>query len=37
MRGDVSADEEILDAILNAYQLDLVQVQHLLNWMVDCD
>jgi hypothetical protein len=37
MRGDVSADQEILDAVLNAYQLDLVQVQHLLNWTVDCD
>jgi hypothetical protein len=37
MRGDVSADEEILDAVLNAYQLDLVQVHHLLNWTVDCD
>jgi hypothetical protein len=37
MRGDVSADEEILDAVLNAYQLNLVQVQHLLNWTADCD
>jgi hypothetical protein len=37
MQGDVSADEEILDAVLDAYQLDLVQVKHLLNWTVDCD
>jgi len=37
MRGDVMPDEEILDAVLNAYQLDLVQVHHLLNWTVDCD
>jgi hypothetical protein len=35
--GDVSADEEILDAVLDAYKLDRVQVQHLLNWTVDCD
>ena len=37
MRDDVSADQEILDAVLNAYQLDLVHVKHLLNWTVDCD
>ena len=37
MRGDVSADGEILDAVLDAYKLDRVQVQHLLSWAVDCD
>jgi hypothetical protein len=35
MRGAVSNDQEILNAVLNAYQLDLAQVQHLLNWTVD--
>lgn len=37
MRGDVSADQEILDAVLGAYQLDHSHVRHLLNWTVDCD
>jgi hypothetical protein len=37
MRGDVSTDQEILDAVLGAYQLDRVEVQHLLSWTVDCD
>ena len=37
MQGDVGTDHEILDAVLDAYQLDLVGVQHLLNWTVDCD
>jgi hypothetical protein len=37
MRGDVSADDEILSAVLDAYQLDLVQVERLLRWTVDCD
>jgi hypothetical protein len=37
MQGDVSADQEILQAVLDAYQLDVVQVHHLLNWAVDCD
>jgi hypothetical protein len=37
MRGDVSADQEILNAVLDSYQLDRAHVQHLLNWTVDCD
>jgi hypothetical protein len=37
MRGDVTADQEILDTVLGAYQLDRSHVQHLLNWTVDCD
>jgi hypothetical protein len=37
MRGDITADQEILNAVLDAYQLDLVHVHHLLNWAVDCD
>jgi hypothetical protein len=37
MRGDVSADQEVLDTVLNAYRLDRVQVHHLLHWAVDCD
>jgi hypothetical protein len=37
MRGDVSADDEILSAVLDAYQLDLVQVERQLRWTVDCD
>jgi hypothetical protein len=37
MRGDVSADQEILNTVLDAYQLDHVHVQHLLSWTVDCD
>jgi len=37
VRGDVSTDHEILDAVLGAYQLDHGHVQHLLNWTVDCD
>jgi hypothetical protein len=37
MRGDVSADQEILDVVLDAYQLDIVHVRHLLNWAVACD
>jgi hypothetical protein len=37
MRGAVSPDQEILEAVLDAYQLDRVHVQHLLNWAVDCD
>jgi hypothetical protein len=37
MQGDVSGDQEILDAVLDAYQLDIVQVHHLLNWAVDCE
>ena len=37
MRGDVSDDQETLDAVLGAYQLHRRQVQHLFNWTVDCD
>jgi len=37
MQGDVGTDQEILNAVLDAYQLELVQVQRLLCWTVDCD
>jgi hypothetical protein len=37
MRGDIGTDQEILDAVLGAYQLDRLEVQHLFNWTVDCD
>jgi hypothetical protein len=37
MRGDVPADEEILAAVLDAFELDLPDVQPLLSWTVDCD
>jgi Eco57I restriction-modification methylase len=37
MGGDVSADEEILSVVLDAYKLELVHVQRLLCWTVDCD
>lgn len=36
MRGDVGADQVILNAVLDAYQLDIVHVQYLLNWAVGC-
>jgi hypothetical protein len=37
MQGDVSADQEIFETVLGAYQLDRAHVRHLLNWTVDCD
>jgi hypothetical protein len=37
IRGDVSADDEILSAVLDAYQLDFVRVRRLLRWTADCD
>jgi hypothetical protein len=37
MRGDVPADEEILAAVLDAFELNLPDVQPLLSWTVDCD
>jgi hypothetical protein len=37
MRGDIPADDEILVAVLGAYQLCLADVQPLLSWTVDCD
>jgi hypothetical protein len=37
MRGDVSAEQETLNAVLDAYRLDCAHVHHLLNWAVDCD
>jgi hypothetical protein len=37
IRGEASADQDILDAVLQAYQLDRAQVNRLLNWAVDCD
>jgi hypothetical protein len=37
MRGDIPDDDEILGAVLGAYQLGLADVQPLLSWAVDCD
>jgi hypothetical protein len=37
MRGEVITDQEILSAVLDAYQLDPAHVHHLLNWAVNCD
>jgi hypothetical protein len=37
MHGDIPADDEILSAVLDAYQLNLADVQSLLSWTVDCD
>lgn len=37
MRGDVSDEQEILNAVLDAYQLDRAHVHHILNRAVDCD
>jgi methylase of polypeptide subunit release factors len=37
MHGDVPADDEILGAVLGAYQLCLADVQPLLSWTTDCD
>ena len=37
MCGDVPADDEILTAVLDAYQLSLGEVQPLLTWNLDCD
>ena len=37
MRGEIATDDEILRAVLDAYQLDLADVHALLSWTVDCD
>jgi hypothetical protein len=37
IHGDVPADDEILGAVLGAYQLCLADVQPLLSWTADCD
>jgi hypothetical protein len=37
MHGDVPADDEILGAVLGAYQLCLADVQPLLSWTANCD
>jgi hypothetical protein len=37
MRGDVPADDEMLAAVLDAFELDLPDVQPLLSWTVSCD
>jgi len=37
MRGDIPTDDELLSAVLDAYQLSLTDVQPLLSWTVDCD
>jgi hypothetical protein len=37
MRGDVPAEEEVLNTVLDAYDLDLSDVQSLLSWTIDCD
>jgi hypothetical protein len=37
MHGDIPADDEILSTVLDAYQLNLADVEPLLSWTVDCD
>jgi hypothetical protein len=37
MRGDIPSDDEILGAVLDAYRLDLSDVQPLLSWIVNRD
>ena len=37
MRGEIAPNDEILRAVLDAYQLDLADVHALLSWTVDCD
>lgn len=37
MHGDVPADDEILGAVLGAYELCLTDVQPLLSWTDECD
>jgi hypothetical protein len=37
LRGDVPAEKELLNAVLDAYDLDLTDVQSLLSWTLDCD
>lgn len=37
MHGDIPADDEILSAVLDAYQLNFTDVQPLLSWAVDCE
>lgn len=37
MRGDGPADDEVLAAVLDAFELDLHAVLPLLTWTVDCD
>jgi hypothetical protein len=37
MHGDIPTDDEILSTVLDAYQLNLANVQPLLSWTVDCD
>jgi hypothetical protein len=37
MFGDVPAQNELLDAALRAYRLELPDVQPLLSWTVPCD
>ncbi|HMI47426.1 MAG TPA: N-6 DNA methylase, partial [Gemmatimonadaceae bacterium] len=37
MRGEVATDDETLGAVLDAYQLNIADVNPLLSWTVDCD
>jgi hypothetical protein len=37
MRGEIASDDEILRAVLDAYELDFTDVQALLSWTIDCD
>jgi len=37
MRGEIASDDEMLRAVLDAYQLDFADVQALLSWTIDCD
>jgi hypothetical protein len=37
MRGVIAGDDEILGAVVDAYRLNIKDIQHLLSWTVDCD
>jgi len=37
MRGKIATDDEMLGAVLEAYQLSIKDVNPLLSWTVDCD
>jgi hypothetical protein len=37
MRGDVPSEQQVLSAALDAYQLDLSDMQPLLSWTANCD
>jgi hypothetical protein len=37
MRGEIATDDEMMDSVLDAYQLSIADVNPLLSWTVDCD